>query len=150
MKKKSNQYLLLFFNVLFICAILYNLFRLYNYKDYNNDSNLIVYSIISYKENSGGKGNHYDMDILYDGETHTLSITGREYREIKKGVYTKVYRYNGELLTDWTYEQKKRYIYVFLILLIFTNVAFYLNRKRTKKINFSHSVFDTESHKKLH
>lgn len=62
-------------------------------------------------------------------QTHTLSITSREYREIKKGVYPKVYRYNGELLTDWTYEQKKRYIYVFLILMIFTNVAFYLNRK---------------------
>lgn len=83
-------------------------------------------------------------------QTHTLSITSREYREIKKGVYPKVYRYNGELLTDWTYEQKKRYIYVFLILMIFTNVAFYLNRKRTKKIDFSHSVLDTESHKKLY
>lgn len=129
MKEKSNQYLLLFFNVLFIGVILYNLFQLYNDKDYNNDSNLIVYSVVSYKENSGGKGSHYDMDVLYDGEKISLSITNKEYRGIEKGIYPKVYRYNGKLLTDWTYEQKKRYIYVFIILMIFMNVIFYLNRR---------------------
>lgn len=129
MKEKSNQFLLLFFNVLFIGVISYNLFQLYNDKDYNNDSNLIVYSVVSYKENSGGKGSHYDMDVFYDGEKISLSITNKEYRGIKKGVYPKVYRYNGKLLTDWTYEQKKRYIYVFIILMIFINVIFYLNRR---------------------
>lgn len=129
MKNKLNQYLLLFLNILFICFILYSLFRLYNEKDYSNDSNLIVYSVVSYKENSGGKGNHYDMNILYDGVKTTLSITSKEYSGIKEGVYPKVYRYNDELTTDWTYEQKKRYIYVFLILMIFTNFAFYLNRR---------------------
>lgn len=129
MKKKLNHYLLLFFNILFIGAISYNSFRLYNDKDYNNDSNLILYSLVSYKENSGGKGNHYDMDVLYDGEKNSISITGREYSEIKKGVHPKVYRYNGKLLTDWTYEQKKRYIYVFLILMIFMNSIFYFNRR---------------------
>jgi len=129
MKEKSNQYLLLFFNVLFIGVISYNLFQLYNDKDYNNDSNPIVYSVVSYKENSGGKGSHYNMDVLYDGEKTSLSITNKEYRGIKKGVYPKVFRYNGKLLTDWTYEQKKRYIYIFIILMIFMNVIFYLNRR---------------------
>jgi len=69
------------------------------------------------------------MDVLYDGEKNSISITGREYSEIKKGVHPKVYRYNGELLTDWTYEQKKRYIYVFLILMVFMNSVFYFNRR---------------------
>lgn len=129
MKIKLKHYLLLFLNLLFIGSISYNLIRLYNDKDYSNDLNLIEYSVVSYKENSGGKGNHYDMNILFEGEKNSLSITSKEYYGIKKGVFPKVYRYNSGLLTDWTYEQKKRYIYVFLILMIFTNVVFYLSRR---------------------
>ncbi|HUH25428.1 MAG TPA: hypothetical protein VLY87_02280 [Flavobacterium sp.] len=106
---------------------------MYKYKDFKKDNDGIKYEILSYTKNSGGKGEHYSLSVLYKEKVNKLSITSNEYENIINGIFPKVYFYKETLITDWSYEQRKRYIYVFLFLVVFTNIVFYFNSKKFHK-----------------
>jgi len=78
MKHKLNRNIVILLNAIYLVLISYNVNILVLNKNYKNESNLIKYSIVAYKEHSGGKGNHYDMDVLFNDKVTTLSYLLQE------------------------------------------------------------------------
>lgn len=133
---KANKILFIVFKTILLILLSYNFYYLYTYRNFKENKNSIEYTLLTSTKHSGGKGKHYSMDILYNDGSHHLSLTSQEYRNLNNNEYPAVYFYQDELLTDWSYEQHKRYLYVLFFLLIisvFSNVMYCRNKQVTLK-----------------
>lgn len=120
---KANKIFFIVFKSILLILLIYIFYYLYTYRNFKDSENLIEYTLLTSTKHSGGKGNHYSMDILYNDASHHLSLTIKEYRNLQKNEFPEVYFYQDELLTDWSYEQHKRYLYVLIILFLLISIS---------------------------
>lgn len=129
--QKANKLFFLISKLICLVGLFYIFYYLYIYEDFKDDKNLVKYAVINSIKHSGGKGDHYSMDILYNNEPYNTSLTSKEYYDLQKEKFPNVYFYKNELLTNWVYEQHKRHIYVLLALLILVSIS---NRYYNKQL----------------
>ena len=122
MQKANKIFFIVSKSILFI-LLMYKLNYLYTYRNFKDNKNLIEYTLLKSTKYSGGKGNHYSMDILYNDKSHQLTLTSKEYQNLNRKDLPDVYFYQYELLTDWSYEQHKRYLYVLIILFLLISIT---------------------------
>ena len=130
MHKANKLFFIVFKSILFI-SLMYNLYYLYTYRNFKDNKNLIEYTLLTSTKHTGGKGNHYSMDILCNDESYQLTLTSKEYQNLHKNEFPDVYFFQDEILTDWSYEQHKRYLYVLIILFLLISLT---NRYYNKTI----------------
>lgn len=82
--------------------------------------NPIAYEVIASKVNKGGRGESFDMTVLYQKQPYELSITGKDYRNLKKGKYPVLY-YSVELdevFYSWSVKRSLRIAIIFFVFFI--------------------------------
>ena len=86
MQKANKIFFIVSKSILFI-LLMYKLNYLYTYRNFKDNKNLIEYTLLKSTKYSGGKGNHYSMDILYNDKSHQLTLTSKEYQNLNKKTY---------------------------------------------------------------
>lgn len=83
-------------------------------------ANPISYEILETQIHRGGRGEYYDMLILFQNRREVISITKEEYSSIKANNYPVVYYAEDidKTFTDWTMKRSFRLTWLFGILAI--------------------------------
>lgn len=119
---KANKIFFIVFKSILSILLIYNIYYLYSYKNFNQNKYLVDYTLVDVVDNSSGRGSHYSMNVLYENKPYTILITAKQYENIKNEK-PNVYLYKKEMISEWSYNLHKRYIWVILVLLIGIYIA---------------------------
>lgn len=100
-----------------------------NYLDFKSsliNNKPLSYLFIEERINTGGRGESYEMDFLYNNNKYSISITSTEYDLIQEGKYPNLYfsKNSNKFFSKWEIKKSFRISILFFSLFIFTIIPY--------------------------
>lgn len=136
MAYKTNYFVLkLIFRVIFIFAGCYTIYGHLHYKNIAENTTPIQYTYKMKFEHNGGRGNFYDMKILYNNQKYKLPITRSIFNEIDKGNLPPLY-YSAEKDTVFSMWTITLFLRLTILPFLFFLITFIPYKKKLSNIQF--------------
>ncbi|MFD2581598.1 hypothetical protein ACFSR6_03790 [Pedobacter vanadiisoli] len=108
----KNKLFLIFLSLIFSGIFLYSLNKYLILK--KEVDSPISYRFVSTKVNSSARGKSYYLLVFYKGKEHEIAITSRDYADVNRKRYIKLY-YSSNLKLVFSVWEVKKYLRISII-----------------------------------
>lgn len=116
----GNKVVKYLFSIIFASISFYAFKNYWNFTHSVSNNSPIAYSFINKNINKGGRGETYDMHIVYDYRKYIISITSEEYAQIGNRKFPELYysKSMNVVFSKWEIKMLFRVAILFFLLFI--------------------------------